>query len=165
MRRFTTMLIVMCCCVCAILPTNAVEITGADDSVVSFVRCVSHDMYYSEWENAELEYGYDLYGSDFSTKSGILYYVKSGNAIVGYVIVDRNGRNVVEFSRGKPAYDKVPQTLAASTRKYLYINGMPALLQGNEYIEINMSGKPLFSIDMVSGLSPMYSPQPQSKTV
>lgn len=163
MRRLLSLVLALCCCLYLIFPASAADSSAEEDSIMEFVQYVSMDEYYSAWENAVPVFGYNLYGIDFETVVGYLYYLVHDQKSVGYVIVDSATHSVIEFSRGIPAYDKVPVTLSDNVPKKLYINGMPALLQGSQYMNISISGEIIDSINVESSIVPMYSPQIQTK--
>lgn len=163
MRKVVAVITVLCCCLCFILPAFASELTRAETSIIEFIRCISQDDYYSSWKNATPVFGYDLFGNDFECVTGHLFYIENDTKSVGYVIIDSGTYSVLEFSRGTPAYDKVPLSLSSDTTKLLYINGMPAILQGSVYSNISTTGEVIYSVDVKSNASSRYSPQIQTK--
>ena len=132
MRKITALFTAFCC-LCLVLPASATEFTSINNVVDTFIDQISADDYYFSWINGSAHYGYDLHGSDFESIVAKLYYVHNGVKNVGYVIVETNSNSIIEFSRGKPAYDSIDLLLTSKNVKKLYINGMPALLQGDIY--------------------------------
>lgn len=165
MKRLFTLATLLCFCLCSLTLTAvaAEDYSVAEESVIEFIHCISEDEYYSLWQNAVPIFGYDVYGSDFETIVGHLFYIMHENDFAGYVIINSSSYSVLEFSRGVPAYDKVPVNIADDLPKRLYINGMPAILQGSVYSDINLSGEQIYSIDIESDVVPAYSPQLQTK--
>ena len=67
----------------------------------------------------------------------------------------------MEFSVGTPAYDNMSETLKTDEAKRVYVNAMPAVLNGTIYSELNMSGETLKSFDAFTGAELMYDPHEQ----
>lgn len=162
MRKLTALFTALCCCLCLVLPASANEFTSATNVVDAFIDQIATDDYYSSWINGSAHYGYDLYGSDFNNVDAKLYYVRNGAKNIGYVIIETDSNGIIEFSRGKPAYDNLNSQLENRNTKFLYINGMPALLQGDIYIGLSLSGESLYAINTKSNELLRYSPQEQS---
>lgn len=162
MRKITALFTAFCCCLCLVLPASATEFTSTNNVVDTFIDQISADDYYFSWINGSAHYGYDLHGSDFESIVAKLYYVHNGVKNVGYVIVETNSNSIIEFSRGKPAYDSIDLLLTNKNVKKLYINGMPALLQGDIYTGLSLSGEALYTINTKSNELLRYNPQEQS---
>lgn len=94
-----------------------------------------------------------------------MYYLKKKNNNEGYVIVDTSGANVLEFSSGIPAYDTAAETLNienSSSVKYLYVNAMPAIVNEDTYLNLNLLGEVKETVGIGSDVIPFYNPNPQS---
>lgn len=133
----------------------------ACDYITNFAQELSYDADYSAWSNSTPTWGYSLYGSDFETVVGHLYYMVLNGQNVGYVIINAAGNSVLEFSVGVPAFDCINSQIARANLKRIYVNCMPAILSGNTYMDISMSGDILQAVDIQNGIMPAYNPQIQ----
>ena len=142
-------------------PLDDLQDSAARNYITNFAQALSHDPVYSAWSSASPAWGYALYGSDFNTVVGHLYYMVVNGQNVGYVIINSAGNSVFEFSVGLPAFDRITSQIARGNIKRIYVYCMPAILSGNTYMDISMSGEILQSIDVENGIMPAYNPQIQ----
>ncbi len=142
-------------------PFDDMQDQVARNYISSFAQVLSHDAEYSAWGSASPVWGYALYGADYNTVVGHLYYMVVNGRNEGYVIINSAGNSVLEFSVGVPAFDRISGEIARATMKRIYVNCMPAILSGNTYMDISMSGKILHSVDIENSIMPAYNPNVQ----
>ena len=115
----------------------SLEIVNSDDNVG-----------YEKWSNAEVFYGYELFGEDRNTTVADLYYLKNNGENVGYLIVTNAPLGVTEFSAGKSPYDVAMRSIPSKDIKRLYVNGWAYILSGNVCYDLSLSGKIINTVDM-----------------
>lgn len=95
---------------------------------------------FSSWENASVDFAYDLFGEDLSTVYYQLFYViDASDDYAGYIIYDYNNDAIVELSRGEAPYDLI-QKNACLSYTYIYHNGWPECYINGAYFSINYDG-------------------------
>lgn len=160
MKSGKLFLATMCCCLLGAVPVFATESDGAKNYIAEFAQEISQDANYATWATASPVFGYELYGANLEDVVGNLYYMENNGSSEGYVIINESGNSILEFSVGTPAYDNMSETFNDETKR-LYVNAMPAVLNGSVYSELNMSGETLKSFDVVTGAMLMYDPHEQ----
>lgn len=133
--------------------------TYSNSAIIDLVTEISQIEEYSEWANAEITFGYELYGKDYISTTGNLYYLKSNDQCKGYIITNSTDDIILEFSNGTPAYDQLNITSSANCKK-LYIDGIPAILNGSLFSYLNSDGS-LYGTYDINGVMLAYSPQLQ----
>lgn len=161
MKKRTLILATVCCFLLGATPVMAAESNDVNNYIAAFVEEISKEADYAIWTEATPVFGYELYGADLENVVGNLYYMKSDGNDVGYVIINKEGNAILEFSVAMPAYDNISENLNTGDVKRIYVNAMPAVLNGSTYSELIMSGETLKSFDIFSGATLMYNPQEQ----
>lgn len=162
MKKKRILLLAIGMCLLGSMQVLAAESNAASDYIATFAQeLAAQDDNYALWEGAIPRYGYELYGQDFETPVGDLYYLTAESRDVGYAIVNDQGTAVLEFSNGLPAYDMLKDEKGDAERKYLYVGAMPAVYRNGVYSDLTLSGEPLQYYDVESGVAPRYNPNIQ----
>ena len=161
MRKGRLFLATVCCCLVGTVPGFAAESNEAQSYIVDFAQEISQDEDYATWATASPVFGYEVYGENLQDVVGNLYYMENAGDNVGYVIINELGSSILEFSVGTPAYDNMSEALNTNETKRLYVNAMPAVINGSIYSELKMSGETIKSFDIETGVVPMYDPHEQ----
>lgn len=149
-------------CLLGSIQALAAESNVANNHVAAFAQELSaQDENYASWNGAIPRYGYELYGQDFETPVGDLYYLTGESGDVGYAIVNGEGTTVIEFSTGVPAYDTLKEEKSSGELKRLYVGAMPAVYRDGVYSDLTLSGEPLQYYDVEAGIAPRYNPNVQ----